>query len=202
MALEVELVSWESVYDRARTCARQIESDGFRPDLIVAIARGGFAPARILCDFLDIHDLASLKVEHYGAGAREKGAAKVVYPLNAEIGNLRVLLADDVNDSGETLIAAQKYLEELGPAEVRIAVLDQKTHSPVEAHYQGRQVREWRWITYPWAVIEDLSSFVQKLPDLPNRMEAVRNALYEAHGMKPEAATIRDVFHKLGRPLE
>ncbi|MCK7580840.1 MAG: hypothetical protein MZV65_37935 [Chromatiales bacterium] len=50
---------------------------GFAPDLIVAVAaRGGYVPARLLADYLDVMDLVSLRIEHYTAGARKRRRAR------------------------------------------------------------------------------------------------------------------------------
>ncbi|MGC8855160.1 MAG: phosphoribosyltransferase [Halothiobacillaceae bacterium] len=56
--MNVELVSWASFHRLARDLAQRIRASNFQPDMIVAIARGGVVPARVLCDYLDIMDLA------------------------------------------------------------------------------------------------------------------------------------------------
>jgi uncharacterized protein len=196
--VQVELVRWADVYRRCRQVAAEILKSDFRPDILVAIARGGFVPARILCDFLDVYDLASIKVAHYKAGARKAGSARVVFPLNADIARRRVLLVDDVNDTGDTLRVALPYLQEQSPSELKVAVLDQKAQSGFRVEYFGRLVRRWHWITYPWAVIEDLSDFVKKLDPAPASPEAARQALHDAYAMRPDDATLRYVAERCG----
>lgn len=197
-SLSVELVPWEAVVERARECARQMRGSGFRPDLVVAIARGGFVPARLICDLLDIGALASTKVTHYEAGAREAGPARVVYPVNAEVAGRRVLLADDVNDSGDTLEAARAHLEAQGAEGLGIAVLDEKSRSPVAADFTGRRVTEWHWITYPWAAVEDVTAFLRDVDPKPASFEAARKALERAHGIRPGDDLLGEVFTHLG----
>lgn len=192
--MQVELVSWNDVYARCRSIAHALREQDIAPDLIIAIARGGFAPARVLCDFLDIHDLASFKVEHYAAGAREKSVARVVFPVNTDIRNRRVLLVDDVNDSGDTLAVARPYLRELEPASLHTAVLDQKQNSPESVDLQGRLVTQWRWLTYPWAVMEDLSAWMRDREPRPASRTEMRQALEQAHGIRPADATLDDVM--------
>lgn len=199
--MQVELVRWDDVYERCRTIARAVREQALAPDLVIAIARGGFAPARILCDFLDIHDLASIKVEHYAAGAREKDATRVVFPVNTDIRNRRVLLVDDVNDSGDTLAVARPYLRKLEPASLHTAVLDQKQRSPEAVDLQGRLVTEWHWITYPWAVLEDLSAWIREMDPRPTNRAQTRQALERAHGICPADATLDDVAEYLGWTL-
>lgn len=195
--MQVELVSWSDVYARCRSIAHAVREQGIVPDLVIAIARGGFAPARILCDFLNVHDLASLKVEHYAGGAREKGDARMIFPVNTDIRDRRVLLVDDVNDSGGTLAVARPYLRELAPDRLHTAVLDQKQNSPEAVDLPGRLVTEWRWLTYPWAVMEDLSAWMRDLEPRPASRTEMRQALEQAHGIRPADATLDDVMEYL-----
>jgi len=56
-----KLVSWEDIVKWSRELARKIKKSGFIPDVIVAVARGGFVPARLLCDFLNVENLLSIQ---------------------------------------------------------------------------------------------------------------------------------------------
>ena len=60
-----EYISWNRFYGFCAELHRRIASTGFRPDIIVGIARGGYMPARVLADFFDLMNLAAIKVEHY-----------------------------------------------------------------------------------------------------------------------------------------
>jgi len=102
-----ELVSWERFYRLAQQLARIIHTAWFRPDIIVAIGRGGYMPARILSDCLGVFDLTDIKIEHY-RGARRQRAARVRYPLSTGISGRHVLLVDDVSDSGDTFERARR----------------------------------------------------------------------------------------------
>ena len=89
----------------------------------MAIGRGGYLPARIVSDYLDVYDLASIRIEHY-RGVRRERAARVRYPLTADVAGKRVLLIDDVSDSGDTFAVAIRHLQAHGePAALRTAVL-------------------------------------------------------------------------------
>ena len=157
------LLTWDEFYGLARTLSRKIKSSGWRPDLVVAIGRGGYAPARVVCDFL-VHDrLTSIKVEHWGIAAQKRDHAVVRFPLATDVSGERVLVVDDVTDTGDTLATAVGYLQGLGPKEVRTAVLQHKTSSAFKPDYCGEEVAVWRWIIYPWAVHEDLVGFVERV---------------------------------------
>jgi hypoxanthine phosphoribosyltransferase len=157
------LVTWEDVYLLCREVARKVRAAGGPIDMIVAIARGGYIPGRLLSDMLGVSDLTSLKIEHY-RGAQKQREALVKYPLNADINGRHVLLVDDVCDSGDTFAVAVEHLHRSGtPRSLHTAAMQLKTVSAfVPDHYAGT-IGEWRWIIYPWAVNEDLSGLIEKM---------------------------------------
>jgi len=48
----VKLVSWDEIVEWSLGLGKVIESSGWTPDMVVAVARGGYVPARLLCDYL------------------------------------------------------------------------------------------------------------------------------------------------------
>lgn len=189
-----QLVSWERFYQLARALSRLVHESAFQPDIIVAIGRGGYLPARILSDHLGIFDLTSIKVEHYH-GVHKERVAEVRYPLTAQIAGRRVLLVDDVSDSGETFRAAIRHLREQGEAaHLRTAVLHHKRVSGFVPDYYVEEVVEWRWIIYPWAVIEDLTSFLREMEPRPESAAEFAAYLQQQHGIEPPEQLLQDVF--------
>jgi len=162
-----ELVTWKKMYHMTRLLAAKIKEQGFVPDIIVAIARGGYIPARILCDHLDINLLTSIQVTHYESGASKKKSAHLIEPLKMDIKGRKVLLVDDVNDTGKTFELALQHLQSFQPDEIRVAVLHDKQVSTFSPDYYVAKVRKWRWIIYPWAVIEDISGFLSRMAKRP-----------------------------------
>jgi hypothetical protein len=177
------LVSNETVYDLAWTLANKVRASRFRPDLVVAISRGGFTPARVLCDVLGIFNLTSIRIVHYRGPADMEPVATVKYPLCIPVEGQRLLVVDDVNDTGDTLEAARKHLEPLGPSEVRMAVLHEKTGSPVRADYAAGVIDEWRWLIYPWAVVEDVGGFLRQMDPLPRNSDEADRRLLADYGL-------------------
>lgn len=199
--LPVQKVSLDAVVRASDELARRVRESGFQPDAVIAVARGGFMPARFVCDFLGVSRLLSLKVRHYAAGAHAETRAEVTEPLGSSIRGARVLLVDDVNDSGETLEAARPYLEGLAPAAIRTAVLHEKSNTRCRADHVAEPIDEWRWILYPWAVVEDVGEFVRKMRPPPrNRSELLRR-LDERHGLALSEAELDRVLHFQGLSL-
>lgn len=191
--MRFEYVSWSRF---ARLCGvlyRRIEADGYRPDLIVAVTRGGYPVARVLADDFGILDLVTLKIEHY-RGPEKMPRALVRYPLPLDIPGRRVLLVDDVCDSGDTFSVALRHLHAKGPpAALRTAVLHYKQTSGVKPDYQAQRVLKWRWITYPWALVEDLTSLVVGMADRPQTVEALAERLAAVDGLKLPSGVLEEV---------
>jgi hypoxanthine phosphoribosyltransferase len=188
------LVSWETFNALSLQLARRLRGDHFQPELIVAIARGGYLPARILSDYLDVFDLASVKVEHY-RGVHKEAIARVRYPLTAAITGRRVLLVDDVSDSGDSFEVALHHLRRHGePAALRTAALHHKQVSTFVPDYYAEEIVEWRWIVYPWARYEDLGSFLRSMEPPPNSVDEFAAQLRERHDIRVDRPTLEDVM--------
>ncbi|MFP4640513.1 MAG: phosphoribosyltransferase [Guyparkeria sp.] len=199
--MPVQRITLDEVVAHCDRVARQVAESGFRPDTVVAVARGGFAPARFLCDFLDVSRLLSLQLRHYRSGGRAESRAEVSEPLSGEIAGRRVLLVDDVNDSGDTLAAALPYLKDFRPAELRTAVLHEKANTAHRADFHSGFVEEWRWLLYPWAVVEDAGQFLREMDPCPTSVEAARQRLEAAHGLVLSGSEIeRVLFYNGIRP--
>lgn len=147
----------------SRILARKIKASGYTPDLIVAIGRGGYVPGRLVSDFLLFNDLTSMKIEHYTRAADMREEARIKFPIPVDITGKKVLIVDDVTDTGETLSLAVDYARRLKPADIRTAVLQHKTCSIFVPDFYARKVIRWRWIIYPWARYEDLAGFAEKI---------------------------------------
>lgn len=194
MGLRCELVSWEAFAELAGRLGRMIARSGFRPDMIVAIGRGGYMPARLLSDQLDVFDLASVKIEHY-EGAHKNREARIRYPLTAEIHGRRVLVVDDVSDSGDTFEVAVRHVREHGdPLDLKTAVLHHKSVSSFVPDYFASEVSEWRWIIYPWAVMEDLRSFLDDMTPPPRDVASFKARLRDDYGIEMPAQVLEEVL--------
>ncbi|PSP15600.1 phosphoribosyltransferase, partial [Halobacteriales archaeon QH_10_67_13] len=76
------VTDWAHVYELSRAVSEAVRDAEFEPDVIVALARGGWIAGRICCDFLGIDDLVSLKIEHYVGTAQKGEEPRIRYPLS------------------------------------------------------------------------------------------------------------------------
>ncbi|WP_444961993.1 phosphoribosyltransferase [Nocardiopsis sp. M1B1] len=134
-----------------RDLARAIADDGFEPDMILSIARGGLFVAGGLGYALDVKNLHVVNVEFYtGVGTTlDMPVMLPPVPNVVDLGSKRVLVADDVADSGRTLRLVHDFCAE-HVAEVRSAVIYEKPRSLVKCEYVWRHTD--RWINFPWSV--------------------------------------------------
>jgi hypoxanthine phosphoribosyltransferase len=145
-----EVLTWADFGPATRVLAEQVAADGYRPDLLLCIARGGLLTAGALSYALDVKNVHLMNVEFY-TGVDERLAQPVVLPPVLETVHLagaRVLVVDDVADTGATLEVVREYCADHA-AQVRFAVLYEKPHSQVRCEYVWR--RTDRWINFPWS---------------------------------------------------
>ena len=195
--MRCELISWSEVQRLCLRLANLIRESDYNPDIVVAIGRGGFVPARLLCDYLDLMALTSIKIEHYLSGSTKQEQAVIRYPLSTPIKNLRVLLVDDVNDSGDTLDVAIQHLESFQPHEVRTAVMHHKTSTHFTVDYQAKKITKWRWLIYPWARVEDISDFLQRLTPVPKNLQEAQQQLSLQYGINISRQELKQLWEYL-----
>ncbi|HEY2073908.1 MAG TPA: phosphoribosyltransferase family protein [Gaiellaceae bacterium] len=150
VATERERMTWADLGDGARQLAAQIAADGFEPSLILGIARGGLLAAGALSYALDLKNAFTMNVEFY-TGVDERLPVPMLLPPLPDLVDLedqRVLIADDVADTGQTLVLVKEFLA--GKVrEARVAVLYEKPRSVVSCEYVWRKTD--RWIDFPWS---------------------------------------------------
>jgi hypoxanthine phosphoribosyltransferase len=152
-----EVMTWEELGLGSRELATAIHADGFVPDLVLGIARGGLLVAGVLGYTLGVKNTFSLNVEFYTV-IDERLDMPMLLPPVPELFDLeeaRVLIADDVADTGLTLMLVKDFCAgKVG--EVRCAVLYEKPHSAVRCEYVWR--RTDRWIDFPWSADEPVGA--------------------------------------------
>ena len=162
--IKCTVTNWNYIYNLCRDLSSNVAESGYEPDVIVALARGGWFAGRMVCDFLGISDLISLKVEHYIGTARLADECRVRYPIAEEmIKEKRVLVVDDIADTGKSLEHSSNYLKEFNPADCRTGVLQLLFTSDTTPDYFAEFLEEWTWVVYPWNFIEDMIDLITKL---------------------------------------
>ena len=150
MAEPRERMDWSEVGVAARMLAEHVLDDDYRPDMLLSIARGGLVVGGALAYALDVKNTFTMNVEFY-VGVDERLPVPMILPPVPELVDLdeaRVLIADDVADTGGTLALVKDFCAGR-VAETRVAVLYEKPRSIVPCEYVWR--RTDRWIDFPWS---------------------------------------------------
>ena len=145
-----EVLTWEQFGTAARELAKAVVDSGFKPDLIMSITRGGLLPAGALSYAMGIKNLHIINVEFY-TGVNTRLPLPVLLPpvpAAVDLSAKKVLVVDDVADTGETLRMVRDFCAE-HVAETRTAVLYEKPSSVVKCDYVWKRTAEW--ISFPWS---------------------------------------------------
>jgi uncharacterized protein len=155
--MDQEVMTWDELGEGSRELAEMVADDGYRPDLILAIARGGLLVCGALGYALGVKNTFTMNVEFY-TGIDERLDLPMILPPVPDLvdfADFKVLIADDVADTGATLQLVKEFCEGK-VAEVRCAVLYEKPRSVVKCEYVWR--RTDRWIIFPWSADEPVTA--------------------------------------------
>ena len=195
------VVDWDYAYNLCKDVSERIKAAGFMPEVIIGVARGGWYLARVLCDFFMVKDLFSLKMEHWGVTATVTGAAELKFGLDREaqkkLKGKRVLIADDVTDTGDSIKFALEYVSAFEPLDVKTATMHHKTSSSFMPDFYGELMTEWRWIIYPWSVYEDMMELVEKMMEKRRGkadLEEIRSAMKDEYDLYIPYHLLREVL--------
>jgi uncharacterized protein len=150
VSVEREIMSWEIFGTASRDLAQAVADDGYEPDIILAIARGGLLIAGALGYALSVKNVYTMNVEFYTGVDERLEVPRILPPAPdfVDLGDAKILIADDVADTGHTLRSVQAFTAgKVG--EVRTACLYEKSHSVVRCDYVWK--RTDLWINFPWS---------------------------------------------------
>jgi hypothetical protein len=192
------LLSWEDITKLSRKVSKKIQRSNFKPDLIVGITRGGWIPSMLLSDELSIRDLLALKIEHWGITARKDKKARIKFPLDVDLTRRKVLLVDDLTDTGESIKLAISHLKNLNAKEIKVATLIHKSKAKFEPDFYARKVEKWKWIIFPWNLNEDLSNLINKIlrKDKKATIEKIKSEFKKEFGIEVEKKTLNEILEK------
>ncbi len=145
-----EILDWTTYGVAARELAAAVADSGYRPDIILAIARGGLFTAGSLGYALSVKNLYVMNLEFYTGVDSRLDVPMMLPPYldKVDLSGAKVLVADDVADTGHTLKVVHEFCQDV-VAESRTAVLYEKSRSLVKCDYVWRHTDAW--INFPWS---------------------------------------------------
>jgi hypoxanthine phosphoribosyltransferase len=173
--MEFEIPSWDQIYELLLNLASTVRKTGFKPEIIIGVSRGGWPPARVMSDLLENPNVANVAAEFYVGVAETKGEPVITQPVSVSVEGKRVLVVDDVADTGESLRLVRSYLEEQGATEVKTATIYYKPWSVMIPDYYEKETRSW--IIFPWERKETVRKIVEKCKRQGNSIDTAKEKL-------------------------
>ncbi len=156
-----EAPSWDEIYELLLSLAKRIRETGHLPEVIVGVSRGGWPPARVMSDLLENQNLANMKVVFYkDIGVRNR-APVITQPVTSEVTGKRVLVVDDVADSGLSLREVSKHLKRKGARDIKVCTIYLKPKSVFTPDFYARKTT--KWVIFPWERLETLRLISRRL---------------------------------------
>jgi len=181
--LEFEIPTWDEIYSMLLNMAERIRLDTFAPDVIVGVSRGGWLPARVLSDLLDNPNLANVRAEFYVGVAETRGEPTLTQPVSMPVASKRVLIVDEITDTGKSLKVVKEHVKKQGAAEIKIATVYYKPWGIGKPDYYEKETN--RWIVFPWEIKETIRKISEKCKEKGQPIDEEKSKLIKA-GMKAE----------------
>jgi uncharacterized protein len=171
---DLHFISWENFHNSSFSLAEKIKQSGEKFDIIIAISRGGLVLARILSDFLDL-PIYNISIESYVEINKAKEPRVTQDIGSADIKNKKILLVDEICDSGKTFERAVAYLYSVGvsesltshgegevePLQLKTACLVLKSHSSFAPDFYEEKID--KWVVFPYEVRETVEELRNKI---------------------------------------
>ena len=155
--------SWEDMDRIIFEISKKINKDGFKFDKVVTLAKGGWPMARPLVDYVGAEEVVNIGLKFYSGINKRNDKPRIYQDLPVEVEGERILLFDDVADTGESLEFVSQYLKERGVKSVTTACLFYKPHSIIKPNYYGEETKSW--IIFPYELKETMNVLVKKWED-------------------------------------
>jgi hypoxanthine phosphoribosyltransferase len=177
-----EAPTWDELYKMTLELADKLKEDGFKPDIIVGVSRGGWPPARIMSDLLDNPNLANVKVEFYKDIYQTAEEPRITQPVSVPVKGKDILIVDDIADTGKSLKLVREKLLEEEAAEVRIATLYLKPWSITIPDFYVKTTSAW--VCFSWELYESVKKIGGKMKTEGKQLSEIEEFLISI-GLEP-----------------
>ncbi|MCL5785930.1 MAG: phosphoribosyltransferase [Candidatus Thermoplasmatota archaeon] len=204
MDFKARFVSWQEIDKWCDEIYLKLVADSFKPEAIIGLARGGLVPSRILSDSLFVKDLYAVKTEHWGITATRNGTATIQKTTDLNVKGRKVLVVDDIIDTGGSMKLARDFISTLGPSALRTATMLHIDHSSFAPDFYAEKVTKenWTWFIFPWNVHEDIYNLSSKFLDQSMSTGEISKELQSRFGLNVgdvNMERVLDQIHRIGK---
>ena len=155
-----EVQTWNGIYRMLLELADRVRANNFKPDLLVGISRGGWIPTRVLSDLLENPCITSVGAAFYVGLYETSHEPILTHPLSISAFNKKILLVDDIVDTGKSAMLIRSHIDREGAKEIRLLTLYYKPWSIVIPDFYSKETKDW--IVFPWEIKETLRKLREK----------------------------------------
>ena len=158
------IIDWKEYNLIVEKLAIKIHESGFKPTMLIGIMRGGAPIIDVLSRVFKLK-CAYLAVESYSGKNTEDQQGELVFSreMSSTVQNMggRLLLCDDLSDTGITLNKSIDWLKKYPPIEdniesIKTAVLWKKAASSFEPDFCAERLKDNPWIVQPFENYEEV----------------------------------------------
>ena len=160
MSEKITVLTPQNIWDKLFSLAQKIKNVDFSPDVIIGIIRGGLEVTRTLSDLLEIKQVTTIGVGFYKGIKETFDSPQLTQKLNYDVTNKKILLVDDVADTGRSMALAVEYLKKQKIHSLKTATIHYKPHSIFRPDFYVEETE--KWIVYPWEYVEFTKLFIKK----------------------------------------
>jgi hypoxanthine phosphoribosyltransferase len=154
------LLNWQDLTTLTEKLAAEILSSGQEFDRIIAVANGGLTMVRHLADRLNLKTISVLQISSYQGVAEHDPEPIIQQPMPLDVQGEKLLIFEDIVDTGSTLLVMDQYLETIGVSEYWIATQVEKSKTVRNADYVGARMDEW--LIFPYEIRETIVDLMKK----------------------------------------
>jgi len=158
--VKYEVPTWNKIYDSLLNQSQKIQKQTEKIDLILGISKGGLIPARILADFLQVSEIITIQAKFYTGIAQTHDEPIIIQPLTVNLSGKKILIVDDIADTGKSLKIVIEHLESLGITEIKTATLYLNNRSVIKPDFY-EEITD-KWVVFPWEIKETLQKIVKE----------------------------------------
>jgi hypoxanthine phosphoribosyltransferase len=188
---DILVLTYDDIWQLTNELVKKIEKSNLKPDILIGIARGGLVVTRILSDIMDNYNVAIIGVGFY-KGINETNKEPILtQEITLELTNQKVLLIDDVSDTGKSFEFAVKYLRSKNLQTLKTAALHFKPHSIFKPDFFISETS--KWIVYPWEYMEFTRLYIKQQLEKNKDKKAI---IQELKNMKIPEIVVKEVLEK------